>query len=80
MRVKTDNPRHRGRTHELSTLLTPSEPPDEYNGRGDTALSLARVTAERFGRLAEMLVEKGVLTLDEAADAAGYPYNLEKVS
>lgn len=79
MRVKTDHPRLNARTHELSTLLEPDVPHDDYRDDGERALAQARVNAERFGRLAEMLVEKGVLTLEEAGDAAGYPYSLERV-
>lgn len=80
MRVKTDDPHSSRKVHELSTLLTPSAPypwDTGYSDDGERALALANVTAERFGRLAEMLVEKGVLTLDEAADVAGYSYTLK---
>jgi hypothetical protein len=80
MKVKTDhyNLDHK-RTYELSRLLTPCEYPGDYRDDGERALALAQATAERFGRLAEMLVEKGLFTLEEAADAAGYSYSLTEV-
>lgn len=53
-------------TQHLDDVLTPSAGPYEYSGTVEEARGVANKTAEAFGKLAELLVEKGVITLDEA--------------
>ena len=72
MRVKVKDFMNRERECELSDALTPFVGAYEADGAVERAEKLASKTAEAFGRLAELLVEKEVITLDEAREAAGY--------
>lgn len=61
----------------LSQLLAP----DSNNSRGNTRLELAEeianTGAKAIGNLLELLVEKGVFTLEEAKNAAGCYVHIE---
>lgn len=59
------------KVRELDQVLVPEA--DHYRNEGTAhyAMMLAQANAEAFGRLAAKLVEKGVLTLDEAVECAG---------
>lgn len=68
---------HSTREMSLSTALTPSIGAYEADGQLERADALARKSAEAFGRLAELLVEKGVITLEEAVAASGVSEDIE---
>lgn len=62
---------HNTYVEELSSALTPSLLAYEAEGSIEQTHALAQKTANAFGRLAATLVKKNILTLDEAANAAG---------
>lgn len=76
MRVRVDTLRG-WRDMELSTALTPSLDAYEAEGSVERANMLAQKTAERFGRLLELLVENKVLSLSDAQEAADMYYTME---
>ncbi len=54
---------------KLSSLLEPEA--DQYSGEMESVKGVAYKTAEAYGRLAELLVEKGVITVQEAMECSG---------
>lgn len=75
MRVRARNLRFETGVYELSSVLTPSLYAYECDGQLESAQALAQKTADAFGRLADLLVERGVIRLDEAVDASGCHYD-----
>ncbi|URA06950.1 head vertex assembly chaperone [Xanthomonas phage Pfeifenkraut] len=65
------------RETSLSDALTPYVDAYERDGQLERAECLAQKTAEAFGRLAELLVEKGVISLEEAVSASGVSADVE---
>lgn len=64
------------------TFLADALRPQSYyerSGVAEDAAALAQATAEAFGRLAELLVDKGVITLEEAVSVAGVTHEVERV-
>lgn len=68
---------HGTRETFLSYALTPYIDAYECDGRSESMERLTQKTAEAFGRLAELLVEKGVISLEEAVSASGVSHEVE---
>lgn len=79
MKVTVARWRNGMRVTDLSDVLTPSASAYEYSGSMEETAGVGRKTAEAFGRLAELLVEKGVISLEEALAAAGVHDSVEAV-
>jgi hypothetical protein len=56
---------------ELSNALRPTAWLDDHCGNAEAAKAQADCNAEAIGKLAALLVEKGVIDLDEATHACG---------
>lgn len=78
MRVKIKTWRGQRET-ELEDALTPSIGAYECEGQLERAESLARKSAEAFGRLAALLVERRLISLDEAVSASGVSEEITEV-
>lgn len=76
MRVKVKNWRGE-RVTDLEDALTPSVGAYEAEGELERAKCLANKAAEGLGRLAALLVERRLISLEEAATACGITDDLE---
>lgn len=55
---------------DLEDVLTPSPMAYEFSGQMEEALGMAQKNSRMLGKLAAVLVEKGLMTLEEALNAA----------
>jgi hypothetical protein len=78
MRVRVDSGWGGPREMSLEQALTPSAW-DSSGGSLEAARDAANAANECIGRLAALLVEKRVLTLEEARIATGCFYKMEEV-
>lgn len=79
MKVRYENLRGSMVEGLLREVLTPDNTPYYCSGESDRALELARKTAEAFGRLAERLVDHGVISLNDAAECVDFYGKLERM-
>ena len=67
------------RIMNLDDVLEPTLDPYEAEGEVERARALARKTAGAFGRLAAALVEKDIITLEEAVAISGISDTVERI-
>lgn len=77
MRVNVKNSMSKVCERDLSYVLTPSVGAYECDGQLNIIDALSRKNAEAIGKLIELLVEKEVLTLEEALDVVSFYGDVE---
>lgn len=67
------------RTEDLAEVLRPKPLAYEFEGSFEEAIGVGEKTAVAFGKLAALLVERGIISLEDAANVSGVYESLSRV-